>query len=58
MRNTELRLLVLSLLMLLVPLYGNALAEPVNTVGSSYPRLYFTKVKLTELRKKISDDQI
>jgi hypothetical protein len=57
MRNTELRLLVLSLLML-IPLYGNALAEPVNTVGSSYPRLYFTKVKLKELRKKISDDAV
>jgi len=73
MRNTNLTLLVPSLLVLLIPLCGNVLAERYNAVGSagkveygqdrvvralSYPRLYFTKGKLKEFRQKISDDTI
>ena len=73
MGDMKFRLLFLSLLVLLVPLCGNVLAEPDNAAGasgnvgvaqdkailsSSYPRLYFTKAKLKELRQKISDDTV
>jgi hypothetical protein len=72
-RAKEFKLFFLSLLVLLFPLCDNALAEPDKSAGASsniisaqdrvgrplsYPRLYFTKGKLKELRQKISDDTI